>query len=218
MERLRRVAGRAEPVDRLPHLADRPAVEREGRDLEHRLVTVVEGVEPVRAVERRGSARSAEDGDAPVALACERDEPLDEPVNSAGGRSGRPRPPRLPDDAVGEEGALVLAEEVRLVGAQREGGEVSAPHEATARARLPLALLRGGGSARREPRREQPPAAASPRMKTDTGNHSPNASPTWADPPSESRRASGGLRGDEAEGVRLVGRDPVDPERAAPYA
>ena len=51
-------------------------------------------------------------------------------------------------------------------------------------------------------------------MKTETGNHSPNESPTWAEPPQrQPRERAAGLAHDEAEGVRLVGRDPVDPER-----
>ena len=62
------VAGALEPVDRLAHLADRPALERERRRLDHRLVAVVEGMQAVRPVEREPVLRGAEDRDPPVAL------------------------------------------------------------------------------------------------------------------------------------------------------
>src|SRR5262245_8422678 len=43
-EHLCLIAGALEAVNRLPHLADRPTVEREPRRLDHGLVTVVERV------------------------------------------------------------------------------------------------------------------------------------------------------------------------------
>src|SRR5207244_3512258 len=62
---LRVITGALEPVHRLPHLADRPALERERRRVDHRLVAVVEGVQPVLAVDAERALRDAEHSDAP---------------------------------------------------------------------------------------------------------------------------------------------------------
>src|SRR5207244_13033724 len=50
-QRLGPEARALEPVDGLAHLADRAALEREAVDLDHRLVAVVERLQPVGAIE-----------------------------------------------------------------------------------------------------------------------------------------------------------------------
>src|SRR6185312_10139037 len=51
VEELGRVAGTSQAADRLPHLADRPALERKPFDLDHGLVAVVQRVQTMLAVE-----------------------------------------------------------------------------------------------------------------------------------------------------------------------
>src|SRR5205823_1692135 len=111
-----RIAGLAQPVHRLPHLADRAALKRERRRLDQRLVAVVEGMEAVRAVEAEPPLRGAEDRDPPVAFMRVIDEAADQGVE--GGRT----PDRVArydcdtaDDAIREKRVAVLGEEERLV-------------------------------------------------------------------------------------------------------
>ena len=58
---------RAQPVDGLAHLADRAALERERRRVDDRLVAVVERVQAVRRYSVEAALGRAEDRDAPVA-------------------------------------------------------------------------------------------------------------------------------------------------------
>src|SRR5205809_7277787 len=51
MQRVGAIPGALQPVDRLAHLADGPALDREARHFDHSLVAVVERVEPMIAIE-----------------------------------------------------------------------------------------------------------------------------------------------------------------------
>ena len=55
-------------MDRLAHLSNRASLERERRDVDESLVTVIERMQPVPAVQRQETLRRAEDRNAPVAL------------------------------------------------------------------------------------------------------------------------------------------------------
>src|SRR5439155_23565825 len=123
-EDLSRVAGALEAVNGLAHLADRSPLEVERVHVDDRLVAVVERVQPAAAVEVETRRRGTEDRETPVARVGERDEAVDERrklVARADRIAGDDRHPA--DDAVGEERPLALAEEVRLVGAERERRE-----------------------------------------------------------------------------------------------
>jgi hypothetical protein len=130
-------------VDGLPDLANGAALERERRGLDHRLVAVVEGVEPALRVELEAALRGAEDREPPTTLAREGDEAVEERL------VGRGRPDRVAGDdrhaadhAVGEERELVVGEEVRLVGPEHERGEgVGAPGRDEVASQRPLARL-----------------------------------------------------------------------------
>src|SRR5205085_9116083 len=151
-----------EPVDGLAHLPDRAPLEREAADVDHRLVAVVERVQAVRAVEPEASLRRAEDGDPPATGMGERDEAPEQLLEAFGRPDGIARDDRdAADDLVGEEGALVLAEEVGLVGAEDERRErVGAPGGDEGAGELALAgLLAQPVAPGREPRREQPRGA-----------------------------------------------------------
>src|SRR5205823_3954561 len=76
------VARLLEPVHRLPHLADRSPLEREGPRVDDRLVAVVERMETVRGVERQAAFRRAEDRDPPVAAMRMLDEAADQLVEA----------------------------------------------------------------------------------------------------------------------------------------
>src|SRR5439155_12262378 len=81
-----------EPVDRLPHLADRAAFQGERLCLDHRLVAVIERVQPVAAIELEPVLGRAEDREPPVALPRVLDEARDELGE------GRRRPDRTSRD------------------------------------------------------------------------------------------------------------------------
>ena len=218
MQHTRRVPRVPEPVNGLADLADRSPVQRERRRLQHRLVPVVEGVKTVSAVDVEAALADAENGDPPVALPGERDEPGDKPVE-LGGRADRvARHDRnSADDPIGEERALVLAEEVRLVGAQHERRErvCAPPRDQTAR-RLPLPrLLLLPVPPGRQPRGEEPADAC--QAQDQDRDREP-----LAEAVTDVRRAAQRKPGEraarlvqrEAERERLIGRDPVDPERS----
>ena len=80
VERLDLVAGSLEARYRLADLADRAAIERESRGGDDCLVSMVERVQAVLAVEIEPHLGRSEDGDAPVACVSEDDEALDEPA------------------------------------------------------------------------------------------------------------------------------------------
>src|SRR5262249_46983545 len=128
------VPGAREPADRLAHLADRAALEIEGSRVDDRLVAVVEHVQAARSIQAEPALRRAEDRDAPVAAM----RVLEEAVDKGGERpgvadriTGDDRDPT--DDAVGDERASLVVQEVRLVLPKRERRQgVDAPlaHEA----------------------------------------------------------------------------------------
>ena len=118
------VAALLEARHRLPDLADRPAVERERRGLDHCLVAVVERVQAVPRVQAERILRRAEHGDAPAARVRELEEPADElgePIRRTDRIAGDNRDPA--DDLVREEPRLVRVEEVRLVTSEDERRE-----------------------------------------------------------------------------------------------
>src|SRR6266516_312496 len=129
------IARPLEPVDGLAHLPDRPSLEREGAGLDHRLVAVVERVQAMLAIQLEAALRGPQDRDAPVAGVCELDEVRDEGPECTGCAHWVSRDDRdSAHDFVGDEGAVLVAEEVRLFRAQNEGGKrVGAPfgHEGT---------------------------------------------------------------------------------------
>ena len=108
----------------LAHLTDRSTLELERPDVEHGLVAVVERMQTVRPVAVEARLGCAEDRDPPVARVGEGDEAVDE-VRELLGRADRVAGDDrdAADDAVGEERALTLAEEIRLVGAEHERRE-----------------------------------------------------------------------------------------------
>ena len=120
----RRVPGLAQARDRLAHLADRPALEREARGVHDRLVADVDRAQADRVPVGEVRARDAQRGDAPgvgVAVAREVGEQRRRGRRVADGIAGDER--HAADRAVGEEGRALLVEEVRLVAPQREVGE-----------------------------------------------------------------------------------------------
>ena len=129
-QRFHAKTGALEPVHRLPDLPDRAAFERERRGLDHGLVAVVERMQSVRGVHPERPFRRAEDRDAPPARVGEPHEASDQP------RKAVRRPDRIAGDdrhtadhLVGEECALVIGEEVRLVPPEDERREgVDSPH------------------------------------------------------------------------------------------
>src|SRR5439155_10452350 len=156
------VAGVLEPMDRLPHLPDRPPLERERRRLDDRLVAVVERVKAVAAVDLEAALAGAEDRDAPVALVRECDEAGDEAVESVArtdrvaGDDGD-----AADDLVREEGGAVGGEEVRLVGPEHEGRErIRAPRRDEVVREPPLLRLVAQPVAPRRDRTRDDPAGA----------------------------------------------------------
>ena len=80
MERFGTEAGELEPMDGLPHLADRTPFERERGRLDDRLVTVVERVQPVSAVQLEAALGGAEHRYPPVAGVRKGDETRNEAV------------------------------------------------------------------------------------------------------------------------------------------
>ena len=209
-----------EAVHRLADLPDRASLEREPLDLDDRLVPVVERVQSVGAIARQRVLRSAEHGDAPVALVGERDVSLEEPLEAVWCAHRVPRDDgHAADDLVGEERALVLVEEVRLVGAEDERRErVDAPGCHERACELALArLLAEPVAPRPEPGRDDPGHA-------DAAGEEDGLREPGADLAHEVRRpaqvqadeGAAGLAEGEAEGERLVGHEAVDPERSDP--
>ena len=103
-------------MHRLPHLADRAALERERRRVDQRLVAVVERLQAAGPVELEPPLRGAEDRHPPVTLVCMVDEAADERVE------GTRTPDRIAGDdrdaadhAVREKRVAVLGEKERLV-------------------------------------------------------------------------------------------------------
>src|SRR5262249_7387915 len=137
-----RVSRALRAVQGLAHLADRAAVERDRGDVQDCLVPVVQGVQPVRAVEPEPPFRRAEDGDAPVARVRVLGEAPHERVEALR------RADRVAGDdgdaagaAGGGERVAGGAEEVRLAPAQHERRERIPPPRLHERAHR-LALVR----------------------------------------------------------------------------
>ena len=220
VEHLGRVTGRLEPVHRLAHLADRPALEREGRDVDHRLVAVVDGEEPVAAVEVEQTLGRAEDRDPPVARAGEGDEAADERVQLARRADRIARHDRdAADDPVRDERPLVLAEEVRLVGAQHEGGErICSPGLDERAGELALLrLLPVQVPPRGQPGDEQPAGRGDPEQEHRDGEPVAEVArevgrPVQVEPDESPAR----LVQREAEREGLVGHQAVDPQGRRP--
>ena len=123
------------------------------------------------------------------------------------------------DDPVGEEGALVVAEEVRLVGAQHERRErVDAPGgDEVARAGAARAPPGAAGIATARASASSSQAAPA-RPGTKHREREPVAELAWRDASSRGgarRAAPRRLAQSEAEREGLVGREPVQPERDA---
>ena len=109
---------------RLAHLANRAPVEREGRGVDDRFVSVVERLQSMRSVEVEPAFRCSQDRDAPVALVRVLDEARDQVVERARLPDRVARDDRdSADDAVGDERVVVAREEVGLVEAERERRE-----------------------------------------------------------------------------------------------
>ncbi len=124
----RRVPGLVQARDRLAHLADRPALEREARRVHDGLVAHVDRAQADRVPVGEVRLGDAERRHAPgVGVAVARE------VGQQGGRgrgvsdgiAGHER--HAADGSVGEEARALLVEEVRLVAAQREVGQRVAP-------------------------------------------------------------------------------------------
>ena len=122
--KLGRIAALLEPRDRLAHLPNRPAFEREAACLDDRFIADVEGAQPRLAPERNQAFTDTAGGELQPS-------PLGE-VNGLGNESRqcRGRPDRVARDQhhavlgpVGEEGAAGLVEQVLLVVAKLEEGE-----------------------------------------------------------------------------------------------
>ena len=110
--------------DRLAHLPDRPALEREGPRLDDSLVAEVDGAQAELAPERQQALARAQRGDVQAASLGE-DAQLSEQA-----RNRLVRPDRVPGDeqdagldAVAQERAPVGVEEVVLVAAELEVGK-----------------------------------------------------------------------------------------------
>src|SRR3989442_1438518 len=123
------VTGALEAVYRLSHLSDRASVQGEGGSVDHGLVAVVKSVQAMFAVDAESGFRGAEDRNSPPARMRKAEKRSDQ-LGSALGRSDR----ITGDDRhaahhlVGDEGPLVLVEEIGLVPAQDEWRErVRAP-------------------------------------------------------------------------------------------
>src|SRR5205809_159878 len=122
-----RVAGLVEPGDRLAHLADRTAVERELARTEHRLVPDRDGLEPERAIAVEVRVGCADHRESPPARTRNplqlRQQVIDLRL-VADGIAADERSSR--DDPVGEESTARGREEITLVASQREEGEAVA--------------------------------------------------------------------------------------------
>ncbi len=120
----RGVPGARQARDRLPHLADRPALEGEPRRPHDRLVADVDGAQPGGLPVGEMLAGDAEHRHAPrvrMAVAREVGQQSRRCGRVADGVAGNERHPA--HGAVRQEGRSLVVEEVRLVAAQREVGE-----------------------------------------------------------------------------------------------
>src|SRR5262249_53310265 len=109
--------------------------------------------------------------------------------NSAGGPMGSPETTATPPTTRYARNARSSSlKKYDLSARSAKGASVSAPHAATSERAAARSLASGRCRYRHGASHavSSHAAAATPRMKTETGNHSPNRSPTWADPPSES--------------------------------
>jgi hypothetical protein len=214
---LGRVARTLQAVHGLADLADRPALEREPSRLDDRLVTVVQRVQVVLAIEVQCVLRRAEDRDAPAARPGELEEGSDErgeAIRRADRIAGHDRD--AAHDLVGHERRLVVVEEVRLVAAQHERGErVGAPgRDEIACEAAVVRLERVLVAPRCKPARQQQAGAA--HAQEQDGEREP-----FAERPGEVARALGvhADRGErriaqrERERERLIGHHAVEPER-----
>ena len=137
LAKLGRVALLLQARDRLPDLADRPALERERPGLDDRLVAQVHRPEPELLPERAHALARAERRDSQAARLGEEAELAQQRRNRLVGADGVARDEehaRL--DAVAEEGPSVRAEQVVLVAAELEVGErvvAVPPHELSRR-------------------------------------------------------------------------------------
>ncbi len=131
-----RIAGLAEPRDRLAHLADRAPLERELLRQQHRLLPHRHGFEPELAVPLEVLLGRAHHRQPPPVRARaapqfgEQQVDLGVVADGIAADEGRPR-----DDAVGEESAAGRREEVALVAPQREEGKAVAAVSLDQRAR-----------------------------------------------------------------------------------
>src|SRR5205085_958364 len=127
-KRSHRVAGFPQPRDRLPHLADRPSVERELRGPDDRLVAEVHGVEAETAIERNELRTRTERRDPPPCRACDPPELVEQILDLVGLADRVAADERAAvDDAVREERPSGRREQEPLVAAQREVRETVAP-------------------------------------------------------------------------------------------
>ena len=215
-QRPRRVAGVLEPVHGLAHLANRAALEREGLDVDHRLVSVVEGMQPVPRVQRQPTLGGSEDRDPPVALVRVGDEQPQELVERLRRADRVARDDRhAAQHPVGEKRRLLRPEEVRLVGPEHERRErVHSPRAHQRRCELALAMpLEHAVPPRREPGRDDPERHRDPEQEerereplTEVAVEVRGAADMETD------QASRRLSSSEPEGERLVGVDAVDPQ------
>ena len=165
-----RVAGLLEPRDRLAHLADRAALERELLRPQHGLLPDRDRLEAERAIALEVRVGCADDREPPAAGADEPPQLGEEVVDLrlvADGIAADER--RAGDDAVREEGAARGREEIALVAAQREEGEAVAavrlderprdPPLAHASARRPGRTVAARSRARAKPQARPRPRA-----------------------------------------------------------
>jgi hypothetical protein len=118
------VAGALEARDRLPHLVDAPALQRELLGMHDRLVPEVDALESGRAIDRERLAADAECGHSPavrVRVPAERGQQAGELLGCADGVAADHS--RASRDTVGEERAAARREEPGRVLAQLEEGE-----------------------------------------------------------------------------------------------
>ena len=211
------VALALQPVHGLPHLPDRPALERERLDLEHRLVAVVERMQPPLAVEAEAGLGGAEDRKPPAAFPHIGDEAVEQ-FAELGGRADRVAGDdrHAPDDPVRHKGATALREEVRLVRAKHERGQrVHAPGGDELACQRPLArLLAQPVAPRRDPPQQEPGPDRQPREEDREREPVVEGRPEvgrTAEPRADERGAR--LPQYQPERERLVNRELVEPER-----
>ena len=224
VERGRRVAGAFEPVHRLPHLANRPPLERERR----RRRRPPRRRDTARAGRARGSARASPSeapriAIAPVRACANAMNRSDDPVEAARAvpsdprrRSQRRRRPctrRRP---------LVIGEEIRLVRAQHERRErIRAPCSTSVAGELAVArfFAHAGNATARASRAAGSPTALSAEQRRLTAEPFAERSGQMVASRARSRRRRGALpRHAKRERERLVGHHSVHPERARTHS